>query len=62
MTHVLQSRVFLRKLYECIQYCKSVCYGSSLGSNPDISQNYKMGDLSKGVANTVYPAKKNYGG
>jgi hypothetical protein len=31
----------------------SVCYGSSLGSNPDISQKYKMGDISKGVANTL---------
>jgi hypothetical protein len=29
------------------------CYGSSLGSNPDISQKYKMGDISKGVANTL---------
>ncbi len=31
-------------------------YGSSLGSNPDISQNmkkYKMGDISKGVANSI---------
>jgi hypothetical protein len=28
------------------------CYGSSLGSNPDISQKFKMGDISKGVANT----------
>jgi hypothetical protein len=27
------------------------CYGSYLGSNPDISQKYKMGDISKGVAN-----------
>ncbi len=27
--------------------------GSSMGSNPDISQNYKMGDISKGVANTL---------
>ncbi len=26
------------------------CYGSSLGSNPDIPQKYKMGDISKGVA------------
>jgi hypothetical protein len=34
------------------------CYGSSLGSNPDISQKYKMGDLSKGVANTLWYAKK----
>jgi hypothetical protein len=29
------------------------CYGSYLGSNPDISQKYKMGDISKGVANTL---------
>ncbi len=28
-------------------------YGSSLGSNPDISQKYKMGDISKGVANAL---------
>ncbi len=34
------------------------CYGSSLGSNPDISQKYKMGNISKGVANTLQPAKK----
>jgi hypothetical protein len=26
------------------------CYSSSLGSNPDISQKYKMGEISKGVA------------
>jgi hypothetical protein len=26
---------------------------SSLGSNPDISQKYAMGDISKGVANTL---------
>jgi hypothetical protein len=32
--------------------------GSSLGSNPDISEKYKMGDISKGVANTLQPAKK----
>jgi hypothetical protein len=31
------------------------CYGSSsLGSNQDISQKYKMGDISKGVADTHY--------
>ncbi len=30
-----------------------VAIGSSLGSNSDISQKYKMGDLSKGVANTL---------
>jgi hypothetical protein len=34
------------------------CYGSSLGSNLDISQKYKMGDMSKGVANTLKHAKK----
>jgi hypothetical protein len=34
--------------------------GSSLGSNPDISQKCKMGDISKGVANTLQPAKKIY--
>jgi hypothetical protein len=33
-------------------------YGSSLGSNPDISQKYKIGDKSKGVANTIQSAKK----
>jgi hypothetical protein len=26
---------------------------SYLGSNPDISQKYKMGDISKGVDNTL---------
>ncbi len=26
-------------------------YGSSLGSNPDISQKYKMADINKEVAN-----------
>ncbi len=29
------------------------CYGSSMGSNPDISQKYKMDDTGKGVANTL---------
>jgi hypothetical protein len=33
------------------------CYGSALGSNPDISQKYKMGDKSKGVANTLTSQK-----
>jgi hypothetical protein len=28
-------------------------YGNSLDSNPDVSQKYKMGDISKGVANTL---------
>jgi hypothetical protein len=31
----------------------SACHGNSLGSNPDISQNYIMGGISKGVANTL---------
>jgi hypothetical protein len=26
------------------------CYGSSLGSNPDVSPKYKMGDICKRVA------------
>ncbi len=29
------------------------CYGSSLGSDPDIIQKYKIGDKSKGLANTL---------
>ncbi len=29
------------------------CSCSSLGLNPDISQKYKMGDIRKGVANTL---------
>ncbi len=29
------------------------CYGSSLGSIPDNSQKYKMGDTSKGVVGTL---------
>ncbi len=29
------------------------CYGRFLGINPDISQKYKMGDISQGVANTL---------
>jgi hypothetical protein len=33
------------------------CCGSSLGSNPDISQKYEMGDISKGVDINLYPAK-----
>jgi hypothetical protein len=33
-------------------------YGSPLGSNPDLSQRYKMGENCKGVANTLQPAKK----
>ncbi len=34
------------------------CYGSFLGSNPNISQKYKMDGYAKGVANTHLPAKK----
>jgi hypothetical protein len=29
------------------------CYDSYLGSNPKISQKYKIGDIRKGVANTL---------
>ncbi len=36
-----------------------VC-GSSLGSNPDISRKYKMGDISTGVANTQFSPPKKY--
>jgi hypothetical protein len=36
----------------------SACHGSLLGSNPDISQKYNMGDISKGDPNTPKPAKK----
>jgi hypothetical protein len=34
------------------------CYASSLGSNPTISQKYRIGDISKRMANTLWPAKK----
>jgi hypothetical protein len=34
------------------------CYCSSLGSNPSISRKYKIGDRSKGAANTLEPVKK----
>jgi hypothetical protein len=34
------------------------CYGSSLGSNPDISQKYKMGDISKQWPSRSSPPKK----
>jgi len=32
-------------------------YASSLGSNPDISQKYKMGDISKGMTTHSCPPK-----
>jgi hypothetical protein len=32
---------------------KHACYGSFLGSNPDKSQKYKMGDIIKRVVNTL---------
>jgi hypothetical protein len=38
----------------------SACYGSSLGSNPDISKQYKIGNISTGVADTHTPANKKY--
>jgi hypothetical protein len=34
------------------------CYGSSFSSNPDISQKYKIGDISKGVANNTLARQK----
>jgi hypothetical protein len=41
-----------------LSWYRACCYGSSLGSNPDISKKDKMGDISKGVgANTLEPAK-----
>jgi hypothetical protein len=33
---------------------------AGLCSNPDISQKFTMGDISKGVANTLLPAKNIY--
>jgi hypothetical protein len=33
-------------------------YGSPLGSNPEISQKYKVGGMSKGMDNTLSPAKQ----
>jgi hypothetical protein len=38
----------------------SAFYGSSKGSNPNISQKYKVSDISTGVANTLNPANKIY--
>ncbi len=35
------------------------CNGSSLGSNPDITLKYKMGDISKRVAIALLAAKRN---
>jgi hypothetical protein len=35
-----------------------ICYGSSLCSSTDISQKHKMGDIKKGVTNSLYPTKK----
>jgi hypothetical protein len=40
--------------YPLLDYLSyTACYGSSLGSNPDISQKYKIGDINKGVANAL---------
>jgi hypothetical protein len=36
------------------------CYGSSLGSNPDISQEYKIGHISKGVTKHIVARKKTF--
>ncbi len=35
-------------------YSAPASYGSSLGSNPDISHKYKLGNISKGVAIPSY--------
>jgi hypothetical protein len=42
---------FFMRLFETV--AKLCFYGNSLGSNPDISQKYKMGDINKEVANTL---------
>ncbi len=52
-----------------LSWYRACCYDSSLGSNPDISKKYKMGEISKEVVNTthssrpkIYKKKKdNYG-
>jgi hypothetical protein len=36
----------------------TACYGSSLGSNPDIFQKYKKGDISQRVEKRVFKAKE----
>jgi hypothetical protein len=36
-----------------------LCYGSSLGSNPDFPQKYTIGDISKGVVMTNSSPPKN---
>jgi hypothetical protein len=41
----------------CLVFGSLDMHGSS---NPDISQKYNIGDISKGVANILYPAKKIY--
>jgi hypothetical protein len=38
------------------------CYGSSLGSNSDISQKYNIGNISKEVAKQKQIFKKKYWG
>jgi hypothetical protein len=35
-----------------LSWLRACLHGSSLGSNPDISLKYKMGDINNGVANT----------
>jgi hypothetical protein len=42
----------LKKEMDGLVHSAPDCYGRS-GSNPDISQKFKMGDISKGVANTL---------
>jgi hypothetical protein len=47
MLYLQQGDEWLRK------YSMPAFSGSSLGSNPDINQKYKIGDISKGVANAL---------
>jgi hypothetical protein len=44
---------WVAKFRELVAGLLANCYGSFMGSNPDISKKYKMGELSKGVANTL---------
>jgi hypothetical protein len=45
------------RLFETVT--KLCFYGNSLGSNPDISQKYKMGDISKEAPPKIYKKKSN---
>ncbi len=51
MVRTTRHKIFFREMGGSIGSAHA-CYYSSLGSNPDIYQKYKMGDISKEVANT----------